>query len=252
MVTYFLTYQEFMRSRLFPKSERGTADHGWLQANFSFSFGPFYNPDMVQFGMLRVLNDDTIAAGMGFGTHPHDNMEIITIPLEGGLTHRDSMGNQATVRFGEVQVMSAGTGIQHSEMNASQTEQAKTLQLWIFPEKQNVTPRYEQKGFDLDSNRNSLVTVVTPQDKNDGNALWIHQQAFLHLGVFDAGQSLDYGLKISDNGIYLFLIEGQLDINGQAVNERDAFGAVEFETLTIQTKAPSKILIIEVPMKFND
>lgn len=241
-----------MKTRLFPKNQRGMANHGWLQANFSFSFGPYHNPDMVQFGMLRVLNDDTIAAGMGFGTHPHDNMEIITIPLEGGLTHRDSMGNQATVRFGEVQVMSAGTGIQHSEMNASQAEQAKTLQLWIFPEKENVTPRYDQKSFDLEAHRNTLVNIVSPPDKNDGNALWIHQQAYLHLGVFDAGKNADYTLKIEGNGVYLFLIEGALDINGQRVNERDAFGAVAFETLEIKTLEPSKILIIEVPMAYND
>ncbi|MXN92240.1 pirin family protein [Flavobacterium sp. Sd200] len=241
-----------MRTRLFPKNERGTANHGWLQANFSFSFGPYYNPDMAQFGMLRVLNDDTIAAGMGFGTHPHDNMEIITIPLEGGLTHRDSMGNQATVSFGEVQVMSAGTGIQHSEMNASATERAKTLQLWIFPERQGVTPRYDQKGFDLEGNRNRLVTIVTPQDKNDGNALWIHQQAFLHLGLFDNDAPLTYDIKIPGNGIYLFLIEGALEINGETINERDAYGAVEFESLPIKIIKPSKILIIEVPMQFND
>ncbi|RDI09815.1 pirin family protein [Flavobacterium sp. AG291] len=241
-----------MRTRLFPKNERGTANHGWLQANFSFSFANYYNPDMVQFGMLRVLNDDTIAAGMGFGTHPHDNMEIITIPLEGGLTHRDSMGNQETVRFGEVQVMSAGTGIQHSEMNASQTEQAKTLQLWIFPDRQNVVPRYDQKGFDLENNRNSLVNIVSPEDKNDGNALWIHQQAFLHLGVFDTDKTFAYDIKIPDNGIYLFLIEGELEINGQTVKERDAYGAIEFDSIEIKTKSASKILIIEVPMKFND
>ena len=241
-----------MRTRLFPKNQRGTADHGWLQANFSFSFGPYHNPDLVQFGMLRVLNDDTIAAGMGFGTHPHDNMEIITIPLEGGLTHRDSMGNQETVRFGEVQIMSAGTGVEHSEMNASQTEHAKTLQLWIFPDKQNVVPRYGQKGFDLESNRNSLVNVVSPEDKNDGNALWIHQQAFLHLGVFDAGQAIHYDVKVPENGLYIFLIEGQIEINGQAVNERDALGIVEFDSIEIHTKTASKILIIEVPMKFND
>lgn len=240
-----------MKTRLFPKDQRGTANHGWLQANFSFSFGQYYNPEMVQFGMLRVLNDDTIAAGMGFGTHPHDNMEIITIPLEGGLTHRDSMGNQATVRFGEVQVMSAGTGIQHSEMNASQDDIAKTLQLWIFPDKENVTPRYDQKGFNLEEKRNTLVNIVSPEDNNDGNALWIHQQAFLHLGVFDEGQVIHYDIKIPENGIYLFLIEGQLDINGQKVNERDAFGAIEFDSLTISTSAASKILIIEVPMKFN-
>lgn len=241
-----------MKSRLFPKNERGTADHGWLQANFSFSFGNYYNPDMVQFGMLRVLNDDTIAAGMGFGTHPHDNMEIITIPLEGGLTHQDSMGNKATVRFGEVQVMSAGTGIQHSEMNASNTEQAKTLQLWIFPEKENVIPRYDQRSFDIENNKNSFVTIVSPEDKNDGNALWIYQQAFLHLGVFDENQIIHYNVNIPDNGIYIFLIEGELEIDDQMIQERDAFGIIEFENIEIKTKALSKILIIEVPMKYNN
>ncbi|OYQ38029.1 hypothetical protein CHU92_06930 [Flavobacterium cyanobacteriorum] len=241
-----------MKARIFPESERGKADHGWLRANFSFSFGNYYNPEMVQFGMLRVLNDDTIAPGMGFGTHPHENMEIITIPLEGGLTHRDSMGNEATVRFGEVQVMSAGTGIYHSEMNSSRTEYAKTLQLWIFPEEDNVAPRYGQKGFDLEAGRNSFVTVVTPRDKNDGNALWIHQQAFLHLGVFDEGQAVTYNVKIPENGLYIFLIEGQLDIEGETINTRDAYGIIEFEAVEIKVKAPSKILTIEVPMKYND
>ncbi|MUV03250.1 pirin family protein [Flavobacterium rakeshii] len=240
-----------MRHRLFPKNKRGTANHGWLKANFSFSFGNYYNPDMVQFGMLRVLNDDTIAGGTGFGTHPHDNMEIITIPLEGGLTHRDSMGNQETVRFGEVQVMSAGTGIQHSEMNASETEEAKTLQLWIFPEKDNVTPRYDQKGFNLEANKNSFVTVVSPEDKNDGNALWIYQQAFLSLGIFEAGTTITYDLKIPENGVYLFLIEGEIEINNETIRERDAYGIVEFENFEIKTNKQSKILVIEVPMKFN-
>ncbi|NDI98123.1 pirin family protein [Flavobacterium sp. LaA7.5] len=240
-----------MKSRLFPKSERGTADFGWLQANFSFSFGNYYNPDIVQFGMLRVLNDDTIAAGMGFGTHPHDNMEIITIPLQGGLTHRDSMGNEATVSFGEVQVMSAGTGIQHSEMNASKTEAAKTLQLWIFPDAQDVAPRYDQKGFDLEKNKNTFVNIVAPQGKDDNNALWIHQQAYLHLGIFDAGQQVTYNVMIPGNGIYLFLIEGELEIDGQTVNERDAYGAIELEELTIEIKKSSKIVMIEVPMTHN-
>jgi redox-sensitive bicupin YhaK (pirin superfamily) len=240
-----------MQSRLFPKSERGTANHGWLQANFSFSFGNYYNPEMVQFGMLRVLNDDTIGAGMGFGTHPHDNMEIITIPLEGGLTHRDSLGNQKTVRFGEVQVMSAGTGVQHSEMNASKEDKAKTLQLWIFPDKQDVTPRYDQKAFDLEKNLNKLVNIVSPQDGNDGHALWIHQQAFLHLGVFNEGQTTVYDVKIEGNGAYVFLIEGQIEINGEMVNERDAYGVIDFDRFEIKTKAKSKILIIEVPMNYS-
>lgn len=240
-----------MRTRLFPKGQRGTATHGWLQANFSFSFGNFYNPDMVQFGMLRVLNDDTIAAGMGFGTHPHENMEIITIPLEGGLTHRDSMGSHATVSFGEVQVMSAGTGITHSEMNASKDDRAKTLQLWIFPDKENVTPRYDQKMFDLEASRNTLINIVSPEDRNDGNALWIHQDAFLYLGVFDAGQTVEYPVNIAGNGVYLFLIEGELDSNGQVIQERDAYGVVEFETFTFSTTAPAKVLVIEVPMQFK-
>ncbi len=240
-----------MRSRIFPKNKRGTANHGWLKANFSFSFGNYYNPDMVQFGMLRVLNDDTIAGGMGFGTHPHENMEIITIPLEGGLTHRDSMGNQATVKFGEVQVMSAGTGIQHSEMNASETDEAKTLQIWIFPEKDNVEPRYDQKSFDLEKSHNSFTTVVTPRDKNGGNALWIHQQAFMHLGLFDINTTTTYNLKIPENGVYLFLIEGEIEINNETIRERDAYGIVEFDSFDIKTHKNSKILIIEVPMKFN-
>ena len=240
-----------MKSRLFPKSGRGTADFGWLQANFSFSFGNYYNPDMVQFGMLRVLNDDTIAGGMGFGTHPHDNMEIITIPLQGGLTHRDSMGNEATVSFGEIQVMSAGTGIMHSEMNASQNEAAKTLQLWIFPDKQDVIPRYDQRKFDLENNKNTFVNIVAPYGKNDNNALWIHQQAYLYLGVFDAGQKVNCNIMIPGNGIYLFLIEGELEIDGQTVNERDAFGAIELEYLTIEIKKSSKIVTIEVPMTHN-
>ena len=240
-----------MKHRLFPKYKRGTADYGWLKANFSFSFGNYYNPDVVQFGMLRVLNDDTIAGGMGFGTHPHENMEIITIPLEGGLTHRDSMGNEATVRFGEVQVMSAGTGIEHSEMNASKTDRAKTLQIWIFPEKDNVEPRYDQKSFDLEKSRNDFVTIVTPQDKNDGVALWIHQQAYMYLGLFDANTTTTYNLKIPENGVYLFLIEGEIEINNETIRERDAYGIVEFDSFDIKTNKDSKILIIEVPMKFN-
>ncbi|AXG75130.1 pirin family protein [Flavobacterium arcticum] len=240
-----------MKSRLFPKSERGTADFGWLQANFSFSFGNYYNPDMVQFGMLRVLNDDTIAAGMGFGTHPHDNMEIITIPLQGGLTHRDSMGNEATVSFGEVQVMSAGTGIQHSEMNASQTEAAKTLQLWVFPDKQDVTPRYDQKSFDLEKNNNTFVNIVAPQGKNNDNALWIHQQAYLHIGIFDTGQKITHNIMMPANGVYLFLIEGEIEIDGQIIKERDAYGAIELDSLTIEIKKASKIVLIEVPMTHN-
>ena len=238
-----------MKTKLNKKSERGTADFGWLKANFSFSFGNYFNPNKLQFGALRVLNDDFIAAGMGFGTHPHENMEIITIPLEGGLRHRDSMGNEAIVRFGEVQVMSAGTGIEHSEMNPSQTEPAKTLQLWVFPEKQNVTPRYDQKSFDLDSKINTFVNVVSPSDKNDGNALWVYQQTFFNLGIFDENKTINYKVNIPENGAYLFLIEGEIEVNNTIVNERDAIEITDFEQFEINIKTKSKILLIEVPMK---
>ena len=238
-----------MTIKLNKKSDRGTADFGWLKANFSFSFGNYFNPEKIQFGALRVLNDDYIAAGMGFGTHPHANMEIITIPLEGALMHKDSMGNQATVQFGEVQVMSAGTGIEHSEMNPSQTEPAKILQLWVFPEKQNVTPRYDQKSFDLESKINTFVNVVLPFDKNDGNALWVYQQTFFSLGIFDANESIDYQINIPKNGVYLFLISGEIEIDNIVVNERDAVEITNCESFKINTKAKSKILLIEVPMQ---
>lgn len=237
-----------MTTQLYKSNERGKANFGWLDANFSFSFGNYFNPDKVQFGMLRVLNDDTIAAGMGFGTHPHENMEIITIPLEGGLKHRDSMGNEGVIGFGEVQVMSAGTGIMHSEMNASDNERAKTLQLWVFPEKENVEPRYDQKSFDLASKINTFVNVVSPRDKNDGNALWVHQQTFFNLGIFESGTTVNYKVSIAKNGVYLFLIEGEIEVDNQILNKRDALGIINFEDFDIVVKQEAKILLVEVPM----
>jgi redox-sensitive bicupin YhaK (pirin superfamily) len=240
-----------MKTKLFEANSRGNADHGWLKANFSFSFGNYYNPERVQFGMLRVLNDDTIAGGMGFGTHPHANMEIITIPLEGGLKHRDSMGNEGVIRFGEVQVMSAGTGIQHSEMNASQNDLAKTLQLWVFPDKEDVTPRYDQKSFDIENQINKFVTIVSPKDKNDGNALWVYQQTFFNLGIFEKDTSITYKVNIPENGVYLFLIEGEIEVDNQILKTRDAMGIIDFEQFEIKINSKSKILLIEVPMKHN-
>lgn len=240
-----------MKTQLFKSTERGKADFGWLKANFSFSFGNYFNPDKIQFGMLRVLNDDTIAAGMGFGTHPHENMEIITIPLEGSLKHRDSMGNEGVIGFGEVQVMSAGTGIQHSEMNASTKNRAKILQLWVFPEKENVTPRYDQKVFDIESNVNTFVNVVSPEDKNDGNALWVHQQTFFNLGIFESEKKINYKVAIPENGVYLFLIEGEIEIENQIINSRDAIGITDFEEFDFIVKQKSKILLVEVPMTHN-
>ena len=238
-----------MTTKLFEANSRGKADYGWLKANFSFSFGNYYNPERVQFGMLRVLNDDTIDGGTGFGTHPHDNMEIITIPLEGGLKHRDSMGNEGVIRFGEIQVMSAGTGVQHSEMNASQNEQSKTLQLWVFPDKEDVKPRYDQKSFDIENQINTFVNIVSPKDKNDGNALWVHQQTFFNLGIFEKNTSITYTINIPENGVYLFLIEGEIEVDNQILKPRDAMGIIDIDQFEIKINLKAKILLVEVPMK---
>lgn len=238
-----------MTTQIYKSNLRGTADFGWLKANFSFSFGNYYNPEQIQFGMLRVLNDDTIAAGAGFGSHPHANMEIITIPLEGGLKHRDSMGNEGVIGFGEVQVMSAGTGIQHSEMNASQEDQAKTLQLWVFPDREDVNPRYDQKSFDIENQINTFVNIVSPNDKNNGNALWVYQQTFFNLGIFEKNTATIYKVNIPENGVYLFLIEGEIEVNNQILNAKDAMGIVGFDEFEIKINYKSKILLVEVPMK---
>jgi redox-sensitive bicupin YhaK (pirin superfamily) len=237
-----------MTTQLFESNTRGKADFGWLKANFSFSFGNYFNPERIQFGMLRVLNDDTIAGGSGFGTHGHANMEIITIPLEGGLQHRDSMGNEGVIGFGEVQVMSAGSGVEHSEMNASQKNEAKTLQLWVFPDTENVAPRYDQKSFDIENQINTFVNIVSPKDKNDGNALWVYQKTFFHLGIFDSNTTIKYEVKIPKNGVYLFLIEGEIEVNNQTLKARDAMGITDFDQFEIKISTKSKILLVEVPM----
>jgi redox-sensitive bicupin YhaK (pirin superfamily) len=237
-----------MTTQLFESNTRGKANFGWLNANFSFSFGNYFNPERVQFGMLRVLNDDTIAGGTGFGTHGHANMEIITIPLEGGLMHKDSMGNEGVIGFGEVQVMSAGSGVEHSEVNASQKNEAKTLQLWVFPDTENVTPRYDQKSFDIENQINTFVNIVSPKDSNDGNALWVYQKTFFHLGIFDSNTTTKYEVKIPKNGVYLFLIEGEIEVNNQILKARDAMGITDFDQFEIKIRTKSKILLVEVPM----
>ncbi|MDI1305583.1 MAG: pirin family protein, partial [bacterium] len=183
---------------------RGRADHGWLQANFSFSFGNWYNPERIQFGALRVLNDDIIGEGMGFGTHPHDNMEIITIPLEGDLAHKDSMGNAATIKSGDIQVMSAGTGIQHSEFNPNPDLKTKSLQIWVFPNKRNVEPRYQQISLNTEDRKNKLQQILSPNADDSG--VWIHQDAWFHLGKFDKDVSVNYDLKKEGNGVYAFIL----------------------------------------------
>ena len=236
-----------MKKTFLPANERGHNDIGWLKANFSFSFGPYYNPGKVHFGALRVLNHDIIKGGTGFGTHPHDNMEIITIPISGALEHRDSMGNIGVITSGEVQVMSAGTGIQHSEYNHSKTEDANTLQIWLFPKEMNIEPRYDQKNFAEELKPNQFATLVSPI--KDGTALWINQDAVFSMGDFDAGQTVNYDVKIPGNGIYIFLISGQISVDGTLLNKRDALSVEDTSSITIQAEAHSRILIMEVPMR---
>jgi quercetin 2,3-dioxygenase len=227
---------------------RGHADHGWLNAYHSFSFAGYYDPERIQFGALRVLNDDTVAAGMGFGTHPHDNMEIITIPLEGDLAHKDSMGNTEIIKFGDVQVMSAGTGIQHSEFNPNADKRTKLLQIWLFPKQRNVTPRYQQITLNVEDRKNKLQQILSPNADDAG--VWIHQDAWFNMGKFDAGTQTDYTLNKKDNGIYLFVLSGSVTVAGNEVNTRDAIGITDFETLDIKANTDAEFLIMEVPMNY--
>jgi quercetin 2,3-dioxygenase len=236
-----------MKTILHKANTRGHANHGWLNAYHSFSFGSWYNPEKVQFGALRVLNDDTIAAGMGFGTHPHDNMEIITIPLEGDLAHKDSMGNAATIKTGDVQVMSAGTGIQHSEFNPNDDQQTKLFQIWLFPKTRNVTPRYQQITLDTSDQKNNFAQILSPNPEDAG--VWIHQEAWFYLADFESGFSKTYELKKQGNGLYVFVISGTLTINDQVLETRDGLGITEFETLTITANTDAKFLLMEIPME---
>jgi redox-sensitive bicupin YhaK (pirin superfamily) len=225
---------------------RGHADHGWLKTWHSFSFANYYNPDRIHFGALRVLNDDIIAAGMGFGTHPHDNMEIITIVLEGELEHRDSMGNGSVIRPGEVQVMSAGTGIRHSEFNHSKSNEARILQIWVFPDKKNVVPRYGQAKFGDEEMAGKWRTVVSPDGQED--SLWIHQQAWFSLGNFDEGNTVGYQLKKADNLVYLFVISGEAEIEAETLKQRDALCIEQIDDeIRIKITRNSKLLLMEIP-----
>jgi quercetin 2,3-dioxygenase len=228
-------------------NERGHADHGWLNAYHSFSFANWYNPDKVQFGVLRVLNDDTIAPGMGFGTHPHDNMEIITIPLEGDLAHKDSMGNSEIIKFGDVQVMSAGTGIRHSEFNPNEDKRTKLLQIWLFPNKRNVEPRYQQITLDVNDRQNKLQQILSPNQKDAG--VWIHQDAWFHMGKFEKGITETYTVKRNENGVYAFVISGSFTINGQVLETRDALGITNTEKLEITATSDAEILLMDIPME---
>ena len=237
-----------MKTTVFHKADtRGHADHGWLNAYHSFSFASWYNPDRIQFGMLRVLNDDTVAAGMGFGTHPHDNMEIITIPLEGDLAHKDSMGNESIIKTGDVQVMSAGTGIRHSEFNPNASEGTKLFQIWVFPKIRNVEPRYQQITLDTTKQKNNFAQILSPNPNDDG--VWIHQDAWFHLADFDAGFSKSYQLKKEGNGLYVFVISGTVTVDGQELRTRDGLGITDFKTLDFKATTDAKFLLMEIPME---
>lgn len=228
---------------------RGHADHGWLKTYHSFSFANYYDPDRIHFGALRVLNDDWIAAGEGFRTHPHDNMEIITIPLSGDLEHKDSMGNSGIIRHGEIQVMSAGTGIQHSEFNSNSNQELTLLQIWVFPNKKNVTPRYDQITLKDIEEENRLIQIVSPNKNDDGT--WIYQDAWFHLGTLKQGWNGEYQLKGNDHGVYIFVIEGKINIGKHELNKRDGLGVSEFSSFEINAIENSRILLMEVPMQLN-
>lgn len=226
---------------------RGHANHGWLDSHHTFSFASYYDPGRMHFGVLRVLNDDSVDGGMGFPAHPHDNMEIISIPLEGDLEHKDSMGNVTTIKEGDVQVMSAGTGIQHSEYNKNAGQPVKFLQIWVFPNKRNVKPRYDQITLDPADRRNKLQQILSPNSDDAG--VWIHQDAWFHLGRFDKGSGAEYRVKKNGNGVYAFVIKGSFTIDGNTLGERDGLGIWDTEKITLEANSQdAEILLMDVPM----
>lgn len=228
---------------------RGHANHGWLDSHHTFSFANYYNPERMHFGVLRVLNDDKVAQGRGFGKHPHDNMEIISIPLKGDLEHKDSMGNTAVIRQGDIQAMSAGKGIYHSEYNKNADQNVEFLQIWLFPNKKNANPRYDQISLKEEDMHNQLQQILSPSAQDEG--VWIHQNAWFHMGNLDAGTALEYTLKDPNNGVYAFLIEGDMQIEGQALNKRDGLGIWDTSQIQLKADTSAKVLLMEVPMELK-
>ena len=226
---------------------RGHADHGWLNSFHTFSFAGYFDPERTHFGALRVLNDDTVSPGMGFGTHAHDNMEIVSIPLEGELEHKDSMGNVAVIKKGDIQVMSAGTGVKHSEYNKSKDKAVKFLQIWIFPDKKNVAPRYDQVSLKPEDRHNRLQQVLSPDKGREG--VWIHQQAWFHMGKFDKGFEAEYTLEKKENGVYAFVLSGKATVDDQPLDNRDGLGISETDRFKITADEDLEILLMEVPMQ---
>lgn len=227
---------------------RGNADHGWLLAKHTFSFANYYDPSRMNFGALRVLNDDTISAGMGFSMHPHQNMEIITIPLSGAIKHKDSMGNSSIISKGEIQVMSAGTGVNHSEHNNNLHEELKLLQIWVIPNKENVSPRYDQYSLNIEDRKNKIQQILSPYPDDEG--VWIHQNAWFYLTDFETDITQIYTLNSKLNGVYIFIISGNITIENQELNERDGMGIWNIDSFKITSNSNSEFLIMEVPMEY--
>ena len=225
---------------------RGTADFGWLHSRHTFSFGSYFDPQRMNFGLLRVLNDDIVEGGAGFGTHPHNNMEIISVPLSGALEHKDTEGNVGVIRTGDVQIMSAGSGIAHSEYNHSQSDLENFLQIWVMPKDMNIQPRYEQKSVPAEERRNRFQTVVSPDRESGG--VWINQDAYFSLGNVDAGGELEYRLQRPEHGLYLFVIEGAVEVGGETLGKRDAIGLAGPESFSVKATQNAELLAIEVPM----
>jgi len=235
-----------MKKIVHKADSRGYFDYGWLKTHHTFSFSNYYDSERVNFGMLRVLNDDLVAAGQGFGTHPHNDMEIVSIPLSGALAHKDSTGTEKAIVPGEVQVMSAGTGILHSEYNHSKDKETNFLQLWIFPDKKGYQPRYDQKSFDPQERKNKIRFIVTPEKKDEN--LWLNQDAYLALADLEKDKSIEYRIHTKGNGVYLFLIDGKISLDGETLSKRDGIGIWETESFEVKSDENSRLLFIEIPM----
>ncbi len=235
-----------MKTIMHRSNTRGHAEHGWLDSHHTFSFASYHNPERVRFGLLRVLNDDIVQPGEGFGTHPHDNMEIVSIPLSGALAHKDSTGNEHVINTGDVQIMSAGSGLYHSEYNASQKEEVNFLQIWVFPKERDIQPRYDQKTFSKAERKNKFQAVVSPE--KNSSSLWINQDSYFSLADIEAGKEITYNINKKGNGVYLFVISGSVEAAGTNLDKRDGFGIEDTDKITVSAKENSEILVIEVPM----
>lgn len=244
------TDSRIMNNKVLHKAaSRGDANHGWLRSRHTFSFANYYNPDRMHFGVLRVLNDDIVAPGRGFNTHPHDNMEIISIPLEGDLEHKDNMGNVSVIRHGDIQVMSAGKGITHSEFNKNRERDVKFLQIWLFPNQKNVVPRYDQITLKLEDRKNKFQQVLSPDPNDPG--VWIHQNAWFHLANFDKDLSKEYRIKSKGNGLYVFNLSGEITVDDQKLSPRDGLGIWDIDAVSIIANTNAEFLLMEVPMVVN-